>query len=270
MCIDATNLGFSYGRSRRVLSGVSLSLSPGRVTAVLGPNGAGKSTLVRLLAGVLTPEQGSVLLGGRPISEYSYRDRARVLALVPQRTSVEFAYTVREVVAMGRYAHGLKRDDAEVDAALRAADVLSVAEEAHGTLSAGQQQRAGLARALAQLGAGGVHDLTGRVLLADEPCSAMDASHTLRAMEHLRALAGRGLAVGVVLHDLSLVARFADEAALLGDDGTIALRDEAGAVLSSPVLGRVFGARFTLLSAPGLPPVPMAVNGADAAKSPRA
>ncbi len=123
---------------------------------------------------------------------------------------------------------------------------------------------------LAQLGAGGVHDLTGRVLLADEPCSAMDASHTLRAMEHLRALAGRGLAVGVVLHDLSLVARFADEAALLGDDGTIALRDEAGAVLSSPVLGRVFGARFTLLSAPGLPPVPMAVNGADAAKSPRA
>src|SRR5262245_49033699 len=117
MPLEADKLSFSYRAGRPVLSGVTLTLEPGAITAVVGPNGAGKSTLLRLLLGLLRPTAGRVLLDGAPIQQIPARQRARALAYVPQRPSVAFAFTVREFVALGRYAAG-GPDDPDAAAAL--------------------------------------------------------------------------------------------------------------------------------------------------------
>ncbi len=242
MTLAAENISFGYHRGRPVLRGVSISLRPVTVTAIIGPNGAGKSTLLRVLAGLLVPESGRVLLQGRPIGGLPHRERSRLVGYIPQRPSLSFAFTVREVVGMGRYA-APRRDSASSDA-LALVGLSDRADEPFPDLSAGQQQRAALARALAQLdldrpGASGAV-----ALLADEPVSAMDPRHALGTMELLRDAASRGLAVGVVLHDLTLAARYADDAVLVSDRGVIQAHGAAAEVLTPAVLEAGFGVAF--------------------------
>lgn len=239
-------VGFGYGAGRLVLRGVSAGFAAGAVTAVLGPNGSGKSTLLRLLLGTLRPSAGRCLMGGEPTAGLSAKSRGVRLAFVPQRPTVWAPFSVREVVAMGRHAQ--RRDDGVVEAALVAMELSGRAEEPFGTLSVGQQQRAALARVLAQvaderLGSGGGET---RAILADEPVAALDPRHALAALAALRAQAARGLAVVVVLHDLALAARCADRAVLLTERGTVDGGGDAPAaeVLVPERLARVFGTGF--------------------------
>jgi iron complex transport system ATP-binding protein len=254
--LEAVNLSFGYLARRPVLREVSLALEPGAVTAIVGPNGAGKSTLVRLLLGILEPGAGQVLLDGVAVGAIPHRQRARRLAYVPQRPSVAFAFSVRQYVELGGFAApGVAR--AAADAALESAELAERADDPFPTLSAGQQQRAAMARAIVQLnGSAG----STSALLADEPVSAMDPRHALRAMGLLRSLAARGAAVGVVLHDLGLALRFCDRAAVLDAGGRLASAGPAASTLTPAVLDPVFGVRFTAGSkspgvlVPDLPP----------------
>lgn len=243
-CLSVKGLTHRYPGQPHGLGPVDLDLSPGSITALVGPNGAGKSTLLRLVAGVLEARAGTVRLGGRSIGTLREGERARLLALSPQRASLAFAFTVREYVGFGAYAAGRRGAGEAVDWAIEELDLAQHSATSMPKLSVGQQQRATIARALAQLGTG---DLAGKVLLADEPASSLDIRHSGRLIGTLRGLAGRGLAVVVAAHDLPWAAAVADRGLAITDRGEAVMVDRGG--LSDPdTLERVFGAAFERLT----------------------
>ncbi len=174
------------------LDGVSLRLQAGQVSGVLGPNGAGKSTLLEALSGELKTARGQVMLHGRALEGWSDRERARCLAVLPQSSTLSFAFQVEDVVAMGRLPHcsGRQADARIVAAALQAADAQHLAGRSYLRLSGGERQRVHLARVLAQLWPGD----EGSVLLLDEPTSMLDPAHQhsiLQAVRRFRSPARR-------------------------------------------------------------------------------
>jgi iron complex transport system ATP-binding protein len=185
--------------TREVLSHVQARFAPGW-TAIVGPNGAGKSTLLRLLAGLLPPSHGSVVLEGRALADWPPSERARRIAWLAQDGEATGELTVRELVALGRLPHlGLlgtpgPRDDAAIDAALAATESQAWQHRRLHELSGGERQRALLARALAT---------EAPVLLLDEPTTHLDAPHQVALARLLRRLAATRTIVSV-LHDLPL------------------------------------------------------------------
>jgi len=240
----AQNASFGYRRARPVLAGVSASFPRGAITAIVGPNGAGKTTLVRLLAGVRHPTGGSVTLGGRAVASIPERERARHLAYLAQRPDLAFAFTVERVVSFGAFAAGPA--DGRARAALERVGLAGRADDLFGELSVGQQQLASLARALVQL-----ERARGGYLLADEPMSAMDPAHALRAGRLFRERAAAGTGVVVVLHDLTQALTLADRALVLDASGRVASEGEAGEVLTPERLSPVFEVAFDRLTLPG-------------------
>ncbi|MBS7661968.1 heme ABC transporter ATP-binding protein [Pseudomonas lalucatii] len=235
--LQALNLSVRRGHAT-VLADIELQLRPGEVLGVLGPNGAGKSTLLGALCGELAPAQGQVLLDARPLGAWSGPERARRLAVLPQSSTLNFAFSVEAVVAMGRLPHasGRARDAEIVAAALQAADAAHLSGRSYLALSGGERQRVHLARVLAQLWPGG----EGQVLLLDEPTSMLDPLHQHTSLQAVRACAERGAAVLVILHDLNLAARFCDRLLLLAGGRPHAL-GTVEQVLRAEPLQAVFG-----------------------------
>jgi len=233
--LQLTGLSFGYHPRLDVVTGLTAQAHPGAVTVLLGPNAAGKTTLLRLMLGQLQPRAGRVELMGRPLERWAAAQRAAVMSFVPQRASVTFAFSVRQVVAMGR--HALVHDAAAVEDALAATQTTELADRPVNELSVGQQQRVVLARALAQSRG------QGRVMLLDEPASAMDPLHAHRVMGLLRERARQGLAVVVVLHDVNLACRYADDAWLL-DQGRLIAAGPWDEVLTEARLSEVYSLPF--------------------------
>ncbi|WP_458375910.1 heme ABC transporter ATP-binding protein [Pseudomonas pergaminensis] len=231
------DLQISRGR-KTVLAAVTLDLLPGQVLGVLGPNGAGKSTLLGALCGELPPDHGNVWLDQRPLSEWSGAQRAQRLAVLPQSSTLDFAFRVEEVVGMGRLPHqtGRARDDEIIEAALQAADVSHLSGRSYLALSGGERQRVHLARVLAQLWPGEA----GQTLLLDEPTSMLDPLHQHTTLRAIRTFADRGAAVLVILHDLNLAARYCDRILLL-EAGRPRALDTPAQVLQPEPLKAVFG-----------------------------
>ena len=221
-------------RDREVLRGIRVRHSGGALVAVVGPNAAGKTTLLRCLAGLLRPTRGAVYLDDRPVHRLPARIRARRIAYVPQRPGLYAPYTVRETVALGRYAAG--PDPSAVDTALAQTGLLELAGRRWSELSAGQQQRAVIARALAQLGGPGL-------LLLDEPTAALDLRHALDTLQVLRARTRSGTLVVATIHDLNLAAAFAQEIWLL-DAGRLVYAGPADEALRPRRLAAVFQVGF--------------------------
>lgn len=223
---------------KQVLQGLSLALRAGEVLGVLGPNGAGKSTLLGALSGELKPGIGQVTLDGRALQSWDGVARARRIAVLPQTSSLNFAFDVQSVVGFGRLPHASGRQiDAQIiGEALRAADAGHLAGRSYLTLSGGERQRVHLARVLAQLWPGSAK----QVLLLDEPTSALDPLHQHSLLQAVREIAERGVAVLVVLHDLNLAARYCDRLLLLRD-GQERASGKPEAVLQAEPLRDVFG-----------------------------
>jgi iron complex transport system ATP-binding protein len=183
------------------------------------------------------------------------------MAYVPQASQVAFPFSVAEVVRLGRYAADRGDEGGAVASALARMEIADRALDAFGELSAGQQQRVTVARALAQLDSRSVKagSKATRVLVADEPVSAMDPSHALRTMDVMAALAAEGACVVVVLHDLGLVLRYAQRVLVLGADGAVAGAGETAGVLTPRLLGSVYGVGFRALADPENPGVAAAL-----------
>lgn len=235
--VEASGLRVGYA-GREILSGIDLELRPGAVTAIIGPNGSGKSTLLRTLSRLLTPVEGSVTVGGRAIAEMRMRELATLMAFLPQGPSAPEGMTVRELVARGRHPHqSLLRqwstEDADkVDAALELTGLAALAGREVQTLSGGQRQRAWIALSLAQD--------TG-VLLLDEPTTYLDIAHSVEVLDlvdHLCVDLGR--TVVMVIHDLNLAARYADDLVVV-HEGRIAAQGSPHQVISERLLETVFG-----------------------------
>ncbi|MHC8323965.1 heme ABC transporter ATP-binding protein [Pseudomonas sp. GB2N2] len=231
------NLHIRRGR-KLVLTNITLELKPGEILGVLGPNGAGKSTLLGALCGDLQADHPSVWLDDRELREWTGVQRAQRLAVLPQVSTLDFAFRVEEVVGMGRLPHqtGRARDDEVVAAALQAADAGHLSGRSYLALSGGERQRVHLARVLAQLWPGEA----GQTLLLDEPTSMLDPLHQHTTLQAVREFADRGGAVLVILHDLNLAARYCDRLLLL-EDGCPVVLDTPEQVLRPEPLKKVFG-----------------------------
>jgi len=224
---------------RRVLSGIDMAVESGEVVGLVGANGSGKTTLMRALAGVLAPSSGTVTLDGRRLSDWGGAALARYRAYLPQRASVQWPISVRDVVALGRLPHRgpwrgrAPADDRAIDDALARAELGALADRRIDRLSGGEQARVLMARALSG---------EPRLLLADEPAAGLDPAHQLALMGLLRRLAADGVAVLVTLHDLTLAARFCDRLVSLAHGGVHAAgRPED--VLRPGTLARCFSIR---------------------------
>ncbi|UCD75103.1 MAG: ABC transporter ATP-binding protein [Phycisphaerales bacterium] len=233
MNVRLEHLGHRYG-AVEALRDVTAEARAGNITAIVGPNASGKSTLIRGIIGAIRPQWGAAFIDNLPVASMSARQLARRAAYVPQRSVVAAAFTVREVVELGRYA--LPRDVARIEEALARLELTDLAARPYPALSVGQQQRVTMARALAQLPERGL-------LVLDEPTAAMDLRHAERCMKLLREIADAGGAVVVAMHDLSMAALWADEAWLL-DDGRLAASGPAEEVLAPDRLEAVFGVGF--------------------------
>jgi iron complex transport system ATP-binding protein len=224
------------GSAVAALEGVSMEVPDGCLYAVLGPNGSGKSTLVKTLLGVVPVEEGHADVDGRDAREWTRRELARAVGVVPQAEVIAFPLTVRELVGMGRYPHlGPLGGEGEIDrrAVARALELCDVAELATRdvtTLSGGELQRVRIARALAQ---------EPRALILDEPTASLDIRHEMAILELLRASADSGMTVLVVTHGLDMAARFADRMLLLSR-GRVAAEGAPAEVLRAEVLADVY------------------------------
>lgn len=254
LVVDRLSVGY---RQRAVLAEVSLAIRAGELLALIGPNGAGKTTLLRALVCQLRPTTGAVLLDGQCLWGRSPSWLARRLALAPQGKLHDRPLTVSESVALGRAAHRgwvwplTVEDRSVVDQALTRLGLEQLADRPVTELSAGEAQRVVLARALAQ---------EPSVLLVDEPTSHLDLHHQCQVLDHLRQLADEGLAVVLVIHDLTLAGMWADRLALLVGGKLLALGTPAE-VLTAQRLSEAYQvplvvSRHPLLGTPTITPIP--------------
>lgn len=227
---------------REVLSDVDLEVRFGEVLALVGPNGAGKSTLLSVLSGDRDPDAGEIHYGADPLVTLNQHDRARRRAVLLQHNAVAFSFTAGQVISMGRHPWPADpvTDDLAIAEAVAAADVADLLQRPYGKLSGGEQARVSLARVLAQ---------DTPILLLDEPTASVDLRHEESVFAGAAELAGRGRAVVVVVHDLSLAAAHADRIALM-DSGELVSCGAPRDVLTAEAIRRTWHQDVHLLEDP--------------------
>lgn len=247
--LEAT--GLSVTRSGRpILREVNVQLRSQDLMVIAGPNGSGKSTLLRALAGIWPVSGGTLRLLGKPLREVPRREVARILSYVPQDTRIDFGFTVREIVAMGRHPH-IRRFAAEgpadrqaVDEAIALCDLAHLRQRTVNTLSGGERQRVLIARCLAA---------TPRCILLDEPTASLDLEHALDIFALARRLAAGGCAVAIATHDINHGFRFATSSVIL-HDGAIAYSGPCDSQLDDRIIETVFRVRARRIQGPdGVP-----------------
>lgn len=237
MTLAAQELAFGY-RGHPVGQGVSLAVAAGEVLALLGPNGGGKTTLLKTLLGLIPPQAGSVMLDGRDLAAIPVRERARLVAYVPQSHQGTFAFTAFDVVLMGRTAHGGlfarpgAKDRAVASAMLERLGIAHLSDRSVTTISGGERQLVLVARALAQ---------EPRFIVLDEPTASLDFGNQGKVMRQIRGLAADGLGVLFTTHDPNQALGHADRVALLRDGGVMAV-GRVAEILSQERLSALYGA----------------------------
>lgn len=240
------DLSVTLGK-RTILRGVSFAAGAGQVTAIVGPNGAGKTTLLKALCGDIA-YAGEIWLGACNLAELRPWDMAAQRAVLPQSSALAFPFTVIEVVQIGLRS-GVSA--AEDQIALQALARVGLAHYAHRNLqelSGGEQQRAHLARVLAQVWQP-VEEGRPRWLLLDEPVASLDIAHQLDVMQIAQDYARKGGGVIAVMHDLNLTAMFADRIAVVAE-GTIAAHGPTAEVMTDAVLSKAYGCTLRVGVAP--------------------
>ena len=230
--IDVQDVSFSY-RDAAVLKALTFSVEQNDFLAILGPNGSGKTTLINLLAGLLRPQTGQIIIHGTSVQSYRRADLAGVIAMVRQDAASTFGFTVRETVMMARYLAGgqklfeTRRDREIVEQTLEMTDTRRFADRPVNCLSGGERQRVFIARALAQ---------KTPVLLLDEPTSHLDLKHQIGIFELLKTLReNEQKTIIVVSHDINLVQHYAEAYLMLSCDGRILYRRDAAGLEAATV-----------------------------------
>jgi len=244
--LEGRGLCLRYG-TVPLLDRVHFSLAAGEMVGLIGPNGAGKSTLLRILAGLQAADAGEVHLHGEPLAALPLRRRGQSIGYLEQGAPAYWPLAVRNVVALGRLPHtgawqSQSASDREaIEQAMREADVHLLAERTVTTLSGGERLRVMLARIFAT---------RPDIILADEPIAALDPYHQLQTMELLQQHCRRGGAAVVVLHDLSMAARFCQRLALLNLGGLVYDGDLDG-LLAGDALAAVYGVHVRVVREAG-------------------
>jgi iron complex transport system ATP-binding protein len=232
---------------RPVVAGLSFQVPGGSFFTLIGPNGSGKTTLLKLILNLLPLQQGRIRIMGRTLSSHTAGELARIMAYVPQQAPGAFAFTVFQIVMMGRAPHlgwlGIEsvKDRELAGQSMRMAGVDHLAERRLDQLSGGEQQRVLIARAICQ---------QPRILLLDEPTAALDLAHQVRIMDLMERLRNeQGITIVMVSHDLNLAAMYADHVLLL-DRGHAAGLGAPRAVLAYDLLEKVYGCALLVDQSP--------------------
>lgn len=232
--VDDISVSFDGGETG-ILDGVSCEVPSQSFVALVGPNGAGKTTLLRTVNGVLTPDSGTISIDGKNVQSLSSREVARRIATVPQKTSISFDFSVRDIVAMGRTPHRSRfhrTDESEIiEQALERVQIAHLADRSVGSVSGGERQRVLLARALAQ---------EAPAMILDEPTASLDINHQVRTLELVRDLVDEGTTALAAIHDLDLAARFCDSIIVLSD-GRVLANGPPASVLTETIVEQAFG-----------------------------
>ena len=228
----------SYG-AVKVLNGLNFSIEGGSFTGIIGPNGSGKSTLLKSLSRVLKPVKGAVLLNEEDLYSLDTRDVAKKMAVVPQETAVNFSFTVKDVVIMGRSPHlGLFQSEGIKDfevarQAMELTNTYHLADRLITAISGGERQRVIIAKALTQ---------EPKIILLDEPTSHLDINHQIEILSLLKRLnRENNLTIIAVFHDLNLAAQYCDSLVLM-KSGSIFTLGEPEEVLTTDNIKEVYGA----------------------------
>nr|WP_300147897.1 ABC transporter ATP-binding protein [Propionicimonas sp.] len=247
LALEADGLTLGYDQVT-VFENLDLAVEEGTITTLIGANGCGKSTLLKAFGRLLAPSRGTVRLAGTPIGDLSARAVARRLAVLPQRPLTPAATSVRDLVMRGRHPHQsllrpwTREDAVAAEAAMAATGIAEVADRDVNSLSGGQLQRAWIALVLAQQ--------TPTILL-DEPTTFLDLAHQLEVLRLVRSInRERGSTIVMVLHDLSLAARYSDRLVVV-HEGRVLADGSPWDVLTPDVLATAFGLHATVLPDPG-------------------
>jgi iron complex transport system ATP-binding protein len=234
--LAARGLAIGYN-GRTVASGIDVAVGAGEVLCLLGPNGAGKTTLFKTLLGLLPALAGEVTLDGQPLRAHARRELAQRIAYVPQAQIMEFAYTVLDLVLMGRTAHlgpfsaPGARDHERAMAALADLGIADLADADANRISGGQRQLCLIARAIAQDAA---------LLVMDEPTASLDLGNRLLVLERVRTLSARGLGIVFSTHDPDQARALATRVAVIAD-GRLAAHGTPHDTLTGPILSSIYG-----------------------------
>jgi len=232
--VKAVSQDYGWGP---VLHNINFHLSEGEGFGIIGPNGSGKSTLIRIISGLLVPSQGEVRFRGKPVHTYRKKELARQIAVLEQEGTALLPFSVKEVVAMGRYpwlkpfSDTNSEDERIIEDALKSLGLWEVREQPVNTLSGGQRQLVSLARAMAQQPS---------VLILDEPTTYLDIGHQALVMRHVRRWhLEQGITVIMILHDLNLAGQYCDKL-LLMEKGQIRACGKASEILVEGTISSVY------------------------------
>ncbi|WP_256212984.1 heme ABC transporter ATP-binding protein [Bacillus sp. OV322] len=247
--LSADSLEGGYG-GRSVLQDISFEVKQGELFGILGPNGSGKTTLLKMLSGIIKAQKGRIEIKGKNLNEYSAKELARIVAVLPQHYDQSFAYSVKETVSLGRYAHQRgwlqswnEKDEEIVQKAMADTGVDSFENRYIQELSGGERQRVFLAQALAQ---------EPEILLLDEPTNHLDLSFQKELLDLLRKWTSQGgLTVISIFHDLNLAALYCDKL-LLMEKGKMDLLSVPHHVLQEQRISRVYKTEILKQSHPAL------------------
>ncbi|MCE1245294.1 MAG: ABC transporter ATP-binding protein [Firmicutes bacterium] len=241
--IDLSAVSFLYNGTIKALSDINISVSEGDFLVILGPNGSGKTTLLGIMSGVLKPSGGRALLEGKAFSSLDRKEIARTIAYVPQHIQVDFPFTVREVVLMGRFAHlkGLgiegKADMEIADEAMEMTGVAHLADRLIHQLSGGERQRVFIAQAITA---------EPKILMLDEPISSLDIKYQSQMMKLAQSLNNKGITIVATIHDLNYAGMYAKNIILL-KKGIISASGAPKDMLNRDIIRQVFDVEVTTI-----------------------
>jgi len=229
--LEAKNISYKVG-GKNIINHCSVEVRPGRFTAVVGPNGAGKTSLLKIISGDMSRYAGEVLINKRNISDLRSDDLSILRAVLPQHTTVNFPFTIEQVIEIGRFAHKTIREhnNVVIDEVMQHTALLDFRGRTYQTLSGGEQQRVQMARVMAQLWDQSNHP---KYLLLDEPTSSLDLSQQHALLGLAKSLCKRNIGVLAILHDLNLASQYADEVLFLKQGSPVAYGPVLGVMTKS-------------------------------------
>ena len=227
--LTVKQLSGGYDPKKPIIQDVTFSIEKGKFIGILGPNGCGKSTLIKVISGILKASAGTIKINGKNLEDYSSKELARTMAVLPQLNAQAFSHSVRETVSIGRYPHQSSwfatwsdEDEEAVTTAMKQTGIIQYENQQLEFLSGGEQQRTFVAQALAQ---------RAELLLLDEPTNHLDIEHQRKLMDMIRfEVVHNGLTVVSIFHDMNLASLYCDQLILL-ENGQIHSMGEPHEVL---------------------------------------
>ena len=242
--IRLTNVVKRYGTDTRI-GPISLELPTGGIVALVGPNGAGKSTILTMMGRILSPDEGTIEVGGLDVHRTPSKEVAKKVSILRQENHFVTRLTVRQLVGFGRYPHSGGRltqaDEDKISEAIDFLDLTALEQRFLDQLSGGQRQRAYVAMVLAQ---------DTDYLLLDEPLNNLDAQHSVQMMQQLRRAADElHRTIVIVLHDINFAAAYSDYIVAM-NDGALTVHGGPDEIIRDDVLTEVFRTPVTVLDGP--------------------